>query len=596
MSKVNAISCLTVCLLAIVPNKQVRAQKPNVIFILTDDQGYGDLACHGNQWIKTPSLDKLHSESVRFTNFHTGTTCAPSRAGLMTGKYCNKVGVWHTINGREILASGETTLAERMKEAGYRTGIFGKWHLGDNYPFRPQDRGFDEVLIHGGGGVGQQPDFWNNDYFDDVYYRNGKPQKFKGYCTDVWFSEAIKFIEKNKDRPFFCYLSTNAPHSPYNVEDKYSGLYINEKKIPEPNFYGMISNIDENVGKLRHALNQMNIAENTILIFMTDNGTSAGVKFGSGGELISGFNAGMRGVKGSPYEGGHRVPFFIHWPKGGITKGKDVPTIVSYIDFTPTILDLCGISPSSNTSFDGTSLKRLIDGDFNSWPGRILFADTQREEFLVKWKQVAVMTDRWRLIGKNELYDINSDTGQKNNIASQYPEVVAKLQAAYEIWWEGVSRNGDKYQNTIIGSEKENPVRLNSHDFHTEEGYPAWSQEMVREGAGNNGFWSIEVAREGTYEIELCRWPKESKLKINDKAPLGEVIKGGKPYLEGRALNIKKAGIKICDQEYNREIKSWISSVKFRVKLNAGKTTLQTWFIDEHGREYGAYYTYINKK
>jgi len=294
---VNKIQfAIALCWLFVLPLSALVAQKPNVIFILTDDQGYGDLACHGNPWIKTPNLDKLHSESVRFTNFHVGTTCAPSRSGLMTGKYCNKVGVWHTVNGREILREGETTLAEKMKTAGYKTGIFGKWHLGDNYPFRPQDRGFDEVLIHGGGGVGQQPDYWENDYFDDTYFHNGKPQKYKGYCTDVWFSEALKFIKANKNKPFFCYLPTNAPHGPYNIADKYSNPYKNNPNIPNPNFYGMITNIDENIGRLREELKKMGIDKNTILVFMTDNGTAAGVKFGKNGEVVSGYNADMRGI------------------------------------------------------------------------------------------------------------------------------------------------------------------------------------------------------------------------------------------------------------------------------------------------------------
>ena len=317
--------------------------KPNIIFILTDDQGYGDLGCEGNPWIKTPSMDTLFAESVRFTNFHTGTTCAPSRAGLMTGKYCNKVGVWHTIKGREILSSEENTLAGWLKEAGYRTGIFGKWHLGDNYPYRPQDRGFDEVLIHGGGGVGQEPDYWNNDYFDDTYFHNGKAEKYNGYCTDIWFSEALKFIENNKNGPFFCYLSTNAPHHPYYVEAKYSDPYKNNPDIPHPDFYGMISNLDENLGRLREALDSLGLSTNTILVFMSDNGTSGGVEFGKDGEIMAGYNAGMRGKKGSPYDGGHRVPFFLYWPDGGIPGGKDVSTITSYIDFVPTILDLCGI-------------------------------------------------------------------------------------------------------------------------------------------------------------------------------------------------------------------------------------------------------------
>ena len=201
----------------ILSSPETSRRKPNVILVITDDQGYGDLACHGNPIIKTPNLDLLHSQSTRLTNFHVSPTCAPTRAALMTGRYCNRTGVWHTIMGRSLLRKDETKMVDSFSDNGYQTAIFGKWHLGDNYPFRPADRGFGEALVHGGGGVGQAPDYWDNDYFDDTYFHNGKPKKFKGYCTDIWFDAAINFIEKNKEKPFFCYLSTNAPHSPYNV-------------------------------------------------------------------------------------------------------------------------------------------------------------------------------------------------------------------------------------------------------------------------------------------------------------------------------------------------------------------------------------------
>jgi arylsulfatase A-like enzyme len=199
-----------------------QGKPPNVVLVVTDDQGYGDLGCHGNPILRTPNLDALYRQSVRLTDFHVGPTCAPTRASLMTGRYCNRTGVWHTIMGRSLLRRDEVTMADVFAAGGYRTGIFGKWHLGDNYPFRPQDRGFHEVLVHGGGGVGQTPDTWGNDYFDDTYLHNGTPEKFSGYCTDVWFDGAMRFIEANRDRPFFAYLATNAPHSPYNVSERYS--------------------------------------------------------------------------------------------------------------------------------------------------------------------------------------------------------------------------------------------------------------------------------------------------------------------------------------------------------------------------------------
>lgn len=225
-------------------------RRPNVVLVITDDQGYGDLGCHGNPIIQTPNIDALHSQSVRLTNFHVGPTCAPTRAGLMTGRYCNCTGVWHTIGGRSLLRKDEITLGDVFRAGGYRTGMFGKWHLGDNYPFRPHDRGFDEALYHGGGGVSQTNDWWGNDYFDDIYLRNGEPEAFQGYCTDVWFSQAMDFVERNRQQPFFCYLSTNAPHSPHNVPERYARLY---EGLPceRDRFYGMITNIDDNMARLR---------------------------------------------------------------------------------------------------------------------------------------------------------------------------------------------------------------------------------------------------------------------------------------------------------------------------------------------------------
>ena len=296
---------------------------------------------------------RLYGQSVRLTDFHVGPTCAPTRAALMTGRYCNRTGVWHTVMGRSLLRRDEVTMADVFAAGGYRTGIFGKWHLGDNYPFRPQDRGFQEVLVHGGGGVGQTPDYWGNDYFDDTYWHNGKPEKQAGYCTDVWFDGALRFIEANRDRPFFAYIATNAPHSPFNVAEQYSGPYMG-KSVPNANFYGMIANIDENMGRLLGKLKALGLEENTILIFMTDNGTAAGFQAGKG------FNAGMRGTKGSEYDGGHRVPCFLRWPAGGLGGGKDVSRLTAHIDLLPTLIELCGLPQPAGVKFDGASLAPLL--------------------------------------------------------------------------------------------------------------------------------------------------------------------------------------------------------------------------------------------
>ncbi|MHC4993820.1 MAG: arylsulfatase, partial [Planctomycetota bacterium] len=320
-----------VCILAV---SIAHAQPPNVILILTDDQGYGDMACHGNPDIQTPNIDLLHDQSVRLTNFHVDPTCSPTRAALMSGQYATRVGVWLTYMGRHRLRADQPTLANYFQDSGYRTAVFGKWHLGDNYPFRPSDRGFDESLVHGGGVVGEAPDHWGNNYYDDTYLRNNRLEQVEGYCTDVWFSEAMRFIDDTTratpttragDRPFFVYLPTNAPHGPYHVPARYVKPYTGAG-LPESRarFYACITSVDENIGRLRRHLQQRGLADNTLVIFMTDNGTAGGAGFRSNhpeipdkyGWVTTGYNAQMRGKKGTPYEGGHRAACFIHWPDG----------------------------------------------------------------------------------------------------------------------------------------------------------------------------------------------------------------------------------------------------------------------------------------
>ena len=330
------------------------AQRPNVVLVITDDQGYGDLSCHGNPVLKTPHLDKLHADSVRLTDYHVAPTCSPTRAALITGHWTNRTGVWHTIMGRSMLRHNEVTIGRILADGGYHTAMFGKWHLGDNYPYRPEDRGFQEVLRHGGGGVGQTPDYWDNAYFDGSYFHNGKAVPASGFCTDVFFDYAKRFIRKVKDddKPFFVYLCTNAPHGPMHAPEKYAKPY-EKQGVNVANFLGMIANIDDNVGAMRAFLKKEGLAENTIFIFTTDNGTSSGANI---------HNNGMRGRKGSEYDGGHRVPFFIHWPKGGLTGGRDVDMITSYVDVVPTLIDYCKVPAPKGLKFDGVNIRPLIEG------------------------------------------------------------------------------------------------------------------------------------------------------------------------------------------------------------------------------------------
>ena len=569
-------------------------KRPNVILIMTDDQGYGDLACHGNTILDTPNMDRLHSQSVRFTNFHVSPTCAPTRAALMTGLYTNRTGVWHTIGGRSLLRKDKVTMAEVFKENEYHTAIFGKWHLGDNYPFRPQDRGFLEVLVHGAGGVGQTPDFFDNDYFNDTYIHNGKLEEYRGYCTDVWFREAIEYIERQKDNPFFCYISTNAPHSPFYVDNKYSKAYEGIKNIPSNEFYGMITNIDDNIGILTRKIEDLGISDNTILIFMTDNGSSMGDKKI---ENITAFNAGMRGKKNSEYDGGHRVPFFVKYPNGKLEAGKDVNNISAHIDVLPTLIELCGLKLNKPIDFDGKSLMPLINGSDENWSERLLITDSQRVEHPIKWRKSAVMSDNWRLVNGEELYNMVDDPGQTNDVALKEPKKVEKFRKAYDTWWDDVSLDFDDFQAIIIGSPAENPVNLTSHDWHSNTQVP-WNHKHVRSGLQGNGFWVLDIEHTGIYEITLSRWPLSMKLPINSGMEKRPALNGTSvnESLEGKALNILKAKIEIGREKMEQDVKETDVGVTFTVNLKAGKDKRLITTFRGNEVDMGAYYVQISKK
>ncbi len=546
-----------------------KKRPPNVILVMPDDQGYGDLGCHGNSSIKTPNLDRLHAESVRLTNFHVSPTCAPTRAALMTGRYNSRTGVWHTIMGRSLLRKDEVTMADVFAAAGYRTGIFGKWHLGDCHPFRPQDRGFHESVVHGGGGVTQTPDFWGNDYFDDTYWHNGTPQKYTGYCTDVFFNEAMRFIDENRSRPFFCYLPPNAAHSPYLVPKKYVELY-KDKPVPNAAFYGMITNIDENMGRLEKKLNELGIAGNTILIFITDNGTASG--YGRRGGKEIGHNGGLRGTKGSQYDGGHRVPFFIRWPRGGLTGKKDINHVAAHIDVLPTLASLCGVKLPEGLDLDGADLSPLLKGTAKKWPDRAIVVESQRIEHPKKWRRCAVMTDTWRLVDGKKLYAMPKDRAQKNDVAAKHPEVVKRLRDAYERWWKHVSARFDEYCRIILGG-KQNPTHFTAHDWHGNQ--VPWNQGMIRnERLMANGFWAVEIERDGRYEFTLRRWP------VSAKKPIGDA---------------KKARIQIAEADITKEVPKGAEKMTFTIPLQKGEAFLKTWLLYEGGKSRGAYYVAVRR-
>ncbi len=573
-------------------------RRPNVILIITDDQGYGDLSAHGNPVLKTPHLDRLHAESARLTNFHVDPTCAPTRAALLTGRYSTRSGVWHTVGGRSLLARDETTLPQLFRKAGYRTALFGKWHLGDNYPLRPCDRGFDESLSHGGGGVGQTPDHWGNDYFDDTYERASRrgsrvevrkePQQ--GYCTDVWFRQARRWIEgraTRKDQPFFLYLAPNAPHAPYRAPAAEVEPY-RKQGLPEQQatFLGMIANLDRNVGDLRQFLRESGRDRDTLLLFMTDNGTALGHRV---------FDAGMRAAKGSEYEGGHRVPCFVHWPAGGLNQGRDLTQLTAHLDLLPTLAELCRL-PLPEMPLDGKSLVPLLRGRVGEWPERTLFVHSQRVQEPVEWKQSAVMTDRWRLINGQELYDLQADPGQKRNVALDYRGPTLTLRRAYETWWESLGPALRESVPVVVGSKEAPETILTAHDWRAETAEVPWDQELIRRQPLVNGWWELEVARTGTYRVTLRSHPQEAASAPPLDAIHARIVattghgQQTRPVIDGGGQQGSPPEVTA-----SAPIDPNSRRVTLHVNLPKGRTRLQTWLTRSDAKSRGAFYVTLTR-
>jgi len=427
--------------------KTLPGSRPNIILIITDDQGMGDLSCTGNPNLKTPNLDRIHGQGARFTDFHVSPSCSPTRAALMSGRHEFEVGVTHTIRQRERLAPGVVTLAEALRHAGYATGLFGKWHLGDEQAYLPQQRGFDEVLMHGSGGIGQfiYGDFKENSetpYFDNVLLHNDTVVRTKGYCTDLFFRAAMAWINRQRaaKKTFFAYIPLNAPHDPMIAPEEYTKRFLDLGFDQESAArYGMIENIDHNVGLLLADLESRSMLKDTLVVFMTDNGM--GMRPGTiHGKKFTPFNAGLKGGKVSPDEGGTRVPSFWMW-KGHFAEGIDIPALAAHIDLYRTFCDLAGAEiPPSPLQPGGRSLVPLLENPKADWPDRTLITHVgrwnpgQREKS--KNSRCAVRTSRWRLVNNTELYDIPADRGQTKDVAAEHPEVVADLRKQYDAWWK----------------------------------------------------------------------------------------------------------------------------------------------------------------
>jgi arylsulfatase A len=487
------------------------AELPNVVLIITDDQGYGDLSVHGNPHLRTPNIDSIAQGGIQFERFYVSTFCAPTRAALLTGRYPLRCGVWGVTLNKEAMRPQELTLAETLRDAGYRTACIGKWHNGEQYPYTPPGQGFDEFLGFCNGHT--------NNYFDALLRRGSAPEPTHGYITDILTDEAIRFIAADRSRPFFCYVSYNAPHSPYQVPDRYFDKFAaTGKSAATAAFWGMCENIDDNVGRILATLKEHGLEDNTIVIFLTDNGGTAGTGL---------YNAGMRGGKTSVHEGGSRVPLFVRWP-ARFREPQVVRQIASHIDFYPTVLAMCGVAqPENQPTLDGISLVPLIDGNANDWPDRTLFTHNPISE--KNRYPGAVRTQRYRLLREIEgpaggssavendrsaspwqLYDMQVDPGEKHDVANERPDLVADLSQQYENWLDDVSKEGLRRYPIPVGYQQENPVTLHAHQAYFDDGLRFFAGAGYAHDYLTN--WSnpaakvwfdIDVIQPGEYEVTL---------------------------------------------------------------------------------------------
>jgi len=490
--------------------------RPNIVLIMTDDQGYGDLGITGNPVLETPHIDALARGGATMKNFYVSPVCAPTRASLMTGRSNYRTRVVDTYKGRSMMDPAEVTVAEVLRDAGYATGIFGKWHLGDNYPLRATDQGFAEALTIRGGGLGQPSDPIENNrrYTDPIVFHNNEQVQAKGYCTDVFFDGALDFIDtaQRSGRPFFAYITPNAPHVP--LHDVPAALYAKYKAkdlkpvLLQPGndadtvarIYAMVENIDENVGRLMARLSERNLLANTIVIFMCDNGPDGARFVGP-----------MRGKKTEVHDGGIRSPFFVHWP-ARLKPGAASDRIAAHIDVMPTLLDAARVAPPAGVKLDGRSLLPLLEGREAGWPDRTLVLQTHRGDLPQAGHNMAVRTQRWKLVHPSgfgleapppgvpfELYDVAADPLERTNLAAAEPAITQRLRDTYAAWFADVSATRpDNFAppRIVIGTDHEITTVL------TRQNWRSAGADFGREGT-----WLLRAEREATYTVEL-RWLK----------------------------------------------------------------------------------------
>ncbi|MDJ0367025.1 arylsulfatase [Hymenobacter sp. H14-R3] len=466
--------------------------RPNVVLILTDDQGWGDLSANKNPWVTTPNIDRLAQQGTSFEHFYVSPLCAPTRASLLTGRYHLSTGVVSVSKGLETMASDETTLAELFRANGYQTGMFGKWHSGQHYPNRPNDQGFSEFLGFCAG-------HWSN-YFDTKLDHNGQPVPTAGYISDVLTDAALKFIAANQAKPFFCYIPYNAPHSPFQVPDAYFNKYKAKGLSNElACVYGMVSNLDDNVGRVLAFLKERNLEENTIVIFMTDNGPNG-----------TRYNGDMRGIKGSVHEGGMRVPFFIRWPTK-IPARTVLPLPAAHIDVYPTLAGLCALQPVGTKKLDGISLAPyLLAGNATAAPDRKIFTHVNFMEVPATLNAGGFRSNQYRFVYEHnapQLYDVDQDPGEKNDLAAQNPALTQQFLRAYQAWFTQ-SISGISYERPIVLSER--GVVLPVYEANVSAGIKlkeghGWAHDWAEQWPSTRDSltWNIDCQTPGTYTVAL---------------------------------------------------------------------------------------------
>lgn len=584
MKSILLVACLGCAGLA-----EAKNPPPNVLVILVDDMGYGDLSRHGGPIAETPAMDRLHDESVRFTDFHVAPACTATRGQLLTGIDCLRNGARWVGTQETNMRTDLPTMAELLRARGYRTGLFGKWHLGDNYPMRPQDRGFEETVWFPQASIGDKMgESWANDYFDDTYIHNGLPKKYPGYCGDVWFDEAMDWIKRSaaEKKPFFCYIANNLPHSPYFAKESDREEFLGNERlnVKQKTFFAMVGNIDENIGRLDSFLDEMGLKENTIVIFMSDNGGTEGVPI---------YNAGMRGWKTTLWEGGHRVPCFIRWPDGQLGPARDIGGLTQVQDVLPTLMELTGESPAAGR-FDGISLAPVLRGT-EPVPDRTLVVQYQSKDKIVK-EDACVMWRRWRLLGGDALYDLETDPHQDRNVIDENAEIARRLRDAHEVWWNGLQPDIGLRGQVIVGHDAENPLILNASGW---QGPYMVDNDAVRRGRRANGIWNVTVAQEGYYRIALRRWPVDvdaAMCEATPPVPYTDIFSHGERSEPGLALPIAKARLKIGGHESEKLVGETDREAVFETSLPAGPITIQTWLLDREGKLLcGAYYVSIER-